>query len=179
MTFFRFLVTYWTQLTILIFAIGYVIKIILDFNIKKREIKFNFIHKERAEIIKQLHFDIIELSKEIQKMALAHQLTLMNQGPTNQQRKEVFGAITVLNKNIFETIEKNRIYFSDSFFSQLNTLVENVRDNIIMTSLDRNVILKDESKEYIFSDSATFLKYYEDEFPKIQVRLRNEFRRYL
>lgn len=179
MSFFKFIVTYWTQFTALILAIGYVIKVIFEFYIKTKEIKFNFIHKERAEIIKQLHLDLIELSKEVEKMALAHTLTYLNQGPTNKQREEVFHKIAKLNAKIYDEIERNRIYFSDNFFNQFDTLVKKVRDNFIMTSLDRNVILEDESKEYIFSDSASFLKYYKEEFPTLKLKLQKEFKRYL
>lgn len=84
----EFIIKYWAQATLFILAIGYVIKVILEFYIKKKEIKFNFLHKERAEVIKQLHLDIIQMSKEIELMALAHTLDKINQGPTNQERKD-------------------------------------------------------------------------------------------
>jgi hypothetical protein len=176
MTFFKLLIEYWAQSTVLILAIGYVIRVILEFYIKRKEIKFNFIHKERAEVIKQLHLDIIEMSREIELMALAHTL---NQGPTNKEREEVFHKIVKLNGKIYDTIERNRIYFSESFISQFDTLVKKVGDNFITTSLDKNVLIKDETKEYIFNDSALFLKYHKEEFPILKDRLQKEFKKYL
>lgn len=187
MAFLKILVEYWAQATVLILAIGYVLRVVLEFYIKRKEIKFNFIHKERAEVIKQLHLDIIEMSKEIELMALAHTLkslnphTLksLNQGPTNKEREEVFHKIATLNRSIYDNIDRNRIYFSESFVSQFETLVKKVRDNFIITSLDKNVLIRDQTKDYIFNDSESFLKYHEEEFPILKQRLQKEFKRYL
>jgi hypothetical protein len=54
-----------------------------------------------------------------------------------------------------------------------------VGDNFITTSLDKNVLIKDETKEYIFNDSALFLKYHKEEFPILKDRLQKEFKKYL
>jgi len=108
----EFLNKYWAQATVVIFAIGYVIKVILEFYIKKKEIKFNFLHTQRAEVIKQLHIDIVEMAKEIELMALAHTLDTINQGPTNQERKDLFHKIVKLNGQIHDKVDKNRIFFS-------------------------------------------------------------------
>lgn len=107
----EFIIKYWAQTTLLILGIGSVTKVILEFYFKKKEIKFNFLNKQRAEVIKQLHLDIIQLSKLIELMALAHTLNTINQGPTNQERKDLFHKIVVLNGKIHETFEKNRIFF--------------------------------------------------------------------
>lgn len=149
----KFLIEYWSQATVLLFAIGYILRVIFDFYIKKKEIKFNFIHKERAEVIKQLNLDIIELSKEIEFMALAHNLETINLGPTNQERNELVNKIIKLNGNIHETISKNNIYFPERFISRFDALVKNVNENIIFTSLDKNVIIKDDKKKYIFNNT--------------------------
>jgi hypothetical protein len=119
------------------------------------------------------------MSREIELMALAHTLNSINQGPTNKEREEVFHKIVKLNGKIYDTIERNRIYFSESFISQFDTLVKKVGDNFITTSLDKNVLIKDETKEYIFNDSALFLKYHKEEFPILKDRLQKEFKKYL
>ncbi|HEX8277903.1 MAG TPA: hypothetical protein VF540_04380, partial [Segetibacter sp.] len=105
MAFLKLLVDYRAQATILILAVGYLLRVILEFYIKRKEIKFNFIHKERAEVIKQLHLDIIELSKEIELTALAHTLKPLNQGPTNKEREEVFHKIATLNRRIYDNVD--------------------------------------------------------------------------
>lgn len=175
----EFIIKYWAQATLFILGIGYVLKVILEFYIKKKEIKFNFLHKERAEVIKQLHLDIIQISKEIELMALAHTLDTINQGPTNQERKELFHKIAMLNGKIRDTVDKNRIFFSNNFVLQFDKLFKNVTDNFILTSLDKNALNKDYKKEYVFNNSSLFLKYFEDEFPKLKNVLEKEFKKYL
>ena len=175
----EFLIKYWAQATVLIFAIGYVIKVILEFYIKKKEIKFNFLHKERAEVIKQLHLYIIEMSKEIELMALAHTLETINQGPTNQERKDLFHKIVKLNGKIHETVNTNRIFFSASFVLHFDKLFKNVNDNFILTSLDKNALINEDQKEYVFNNSSLFLNYYNYEFPKLKNILQKEFKKYL
>ncbi len=175
----EFIIKYWAQATVLIFGIGYVIKVILEFYIKKKEIKFNFLHKERAEVIKQLHLDIMEMSKEIELMALAHTLNTINQGPTNQDRKDLFHKIVLLNGKIRETVEKNRIFFSNNFVLQFERLFKNITDNFVLTSLNKNALNKDEEKEYVFNNSSLFLNYFNNKFPKLKNVLEKEFKKYL
>lgn len=38
----------WSQITVIIAAVGYLLKVILDFNIRKKEIKFEYLYKEKA-----------------------------------------------------------------------------------------------------------------------------------
>lgn len=44
----KYLSSNWSQITVLLAAIGYLVKIILDFNIRKKEIKFEYLYKEKA-----------------------------------------------------------------------------------------------------------------------------------
>ncbi|SJZ67604.1 hypothetical protein SAMN04488128_1011150 [Chitinophaga eiseniae] len=48
MRFLDFLSKNWSQITVVIAAIGYLLKVILDFNIRKKEIKFEYLYKEKA-----------------------------------------------------------------------------------------------------------------------------------
>lgn len=179
MNYLEYLIKYWSQVTVVIFAIGYLLKVIFEFKIKKEEIKFDFIHKERAAVIKQLHLDLTHLSKDISLMYMAHELKAINQGPTNEERKKLFHQIVKLNGKIYDTITLNKIYFPETFFSQFDNLFKNVNDNFILTSLDKNVLLNDENNEYIFNDSQKFLNYFKNEFHKLTDKLQKEFERYL
>ena len=49
MDFLKFISQNWAQIAIIIGAVGYFVKVILDFQIKKREIKFSFIYQEKTD----------------------------------------------------------------------------------------------------------------------------------
>jgi len=164
---------------VLLFSIGYIIKVIVDFYIKKKEIRFNFLHRERAEVIKQLHFDLIEMSKEIELLALAHTLDTINQSPTHQERKDLVRKIVELNGKIRGTVNKNSIFFLNSFVLEFEKLFKNVTNNFILTSIDKNALNKDTNTEYTFNNSSLFIKYFNDEFPKLKIVLEKEFKKYL
>lgn len=48
MKFVDFLTANWSQITVIIGALGYLLKLIFDFNIRKKEIKFEYLYKEKA-----------------------------------------------------------------------------------------------------------------------------------
>jgi hypothetical protein len=48
MKFIEFLSKNWSQIAVIIGALGYFIKVILDFNIRKREIKFEYVYAVKA-----------------------------------------------------------------------------------------------------------------------------------
>jgi len=48
MRFIDFLSKNWSQITVVIAALGYLLKVVLDFNIRKKEIKFEYLYKEKA-----------------------------------------------------------------------------------------------------------------------------------
>ncbi|EIJ39013.1 hypothetical protein JoomaDRAFT_2015 [Galbibacter orientalis DSM 19592] len=173
-----FLIKYWSQTTVLIFAFGYVLRTIFEFYIRKAEIKFTFIHKERAEIIKGIHLDIIKLSRELEFLALGHTLAEQNMGPTIEEGRNVFGKVLELNKKIKIKIEENEIYFSEKFISLFNELFTKISDNIILTSLNKN-LTKDSNQKFEFNNSELFFKYYKKEFPKLKKKLVKEYRRYI
>lgn len=81
----EYITNYWSQVSIVIFAIGYVIKTLWEVRLKEQEIKFNFIHSKRAEVIKDLYTNFSKLSKEVEKIFLAHNLSEIQQGPTNKK----------------------------------------------------------------------------------------------
>lgn len=65
MDFLKFLADNWSQVVVIIAALGYLIKIILDFNIKKREIKFEFIYKEKASAFREFLLSYQNLNAEL------------------------------------------------------------------------------------------------------------------
>ena len=174
----NFIVEYWSQLTILILAIGFLLKSIFNFYLKKQEIKFDFIHKERAQIIKKLHIDITRLSRQLEFLAMGHSLAKVKVGPTIKEGIEVFRKVVELNKEIKVTVEENKIYFSDNFIQLFDELFKNVSDNIILTSVNKN-LTQDSDKKFEFNDTENFFKYFNNGFPELERRLLVEFRKYL
>jgi len=68
----KFIVTYWAQITILLFGIGYVIKQIIAYFIKLKEIKFNTFHVKRANLIREIYRELIALMELIPTMNFLH-----------------------------------------------------------------------------------------------------------
>jgi len=64
--FFEFLSQYWSQIFIFIMAIGYILKILIDWNVKKTEIKFSTLTIERNETIKKFYKDFLYIQLKLQ-----------------------------------------------------------------------------------------------------------------
>lgn len=174
-----FLSKYWSQISVVVFAIGYIIKIFFDFYLKQKEIKYNYIHGKRVKVIMNLYAQLNELNQQIEKMALAHELTEVNAGPTNTERWEVFNKIINLNSNLKKEFEKHKLYFSKRFINQFEKHFKKVSDNFIMTSVNINPIVKDKDKEFVFSNSKKILHYFKWQYPLLKHRLEREFKKYL
>jgi|GEM_PF-6221398 len=178
MKIFDFLNKYWSQITVLILAIGYILRTIFNFYLKKAEIKFAFIHKERAEIIREIHLDLIKLTRDIDFLALGHTLARINAGPSIEEGRNIIGNVVELNNKIKIKVEESDIYFSDDFISLFNQLFSKIDDNIILTSLNKSLENKSNEK-FDFNNSELFLKYYKTDFPKLKHKLKIEYRKYL
>ncbi|UZD22973.1 hypothetical protein [Algoriphagus halophytocola] len=172
------LTEFWSQITVLIIGIGYILRTIFNFYLKRAELKFAFIHKERAEVIREIHIDLTKLSRDIDFLALGHTFAGLKAGPSIEEGRSIVGNVVDMKNKIKIKVEENEIYFSDNFISLFNQLFSKIDDNVILTSLN-NSISNCDNEKYEFNNSGLFLSYYETDFPKLKHKLKKEYRKYL
>lgn len=129
MKFIEFLSKNWSQITVVIAAVGYILKVILDFNIRKREIKFEYLYKEKASSFQEflivyqdfktlltqqsyrykynsITFAEFETSMNITKKELENKLNFLIMYCTGKERESLY---TVLNSCTFILYEIKKV----------------------------------------------------------------------
>jgi len=175
----KYLVTYWSQITLILLGIGYLIQQAVNYSLKLKEIRFSSLHLERAQVVRKLYSDLMALQKDIDAMHLAHELKPLDLGPTREEWLPIFQSMITRNRDIKEYFEMNRILFSKKFASKMNNLFIMVTRNFIITSANKNNIINDPSKDLILNDSLMFKKFYKSNFKELFTALEDEFRKYL
>ena len=72
MSFAEFLSKNWSQITVVLTALGAVIKIIFDFQIRKKEIKFEYLFKEKASSFQDFMICLQNFKTQLIKEAYIH-----------------------------------------------------------------------------------------------------------
>ena len=57
----QFIVSYWSQLTVLIGLLGYILKTIFDYCLKNKELRFKYYYELKAKKILEIYCKIVEL----------------------------------------------------------------------------------------------------------------------
>lgn len=93
----EFIINYWSQLTVLLGLIGYILKTVFDFRIKSKELRFKYYYEIKAKKIIEIYAKVVELQVIIDR------------------RKK--GNATNFESNIFKhRIELDRYYWESSFY---------------------------------------------------------------
>ncbi|KUY25525.1 hypothetical protein [Elizabethkingia ursingii] len=178
MDFFYYISNYWAQISIFIIAIGYLLKILLEFQIQKSQIKFNFIHAERVKVIKEIYKNFMNISKDLEFLALGHQLADLKQGPTRSEARDLMWRIIENNKLLKKNLDENKLYFSQKFTRKMDAFNDNIAKFCIIPSVNMSSSTS-ETSIVIYNDSKTFLKFYRKTFPRIEKAILRQFKKYI
>jgi len=170
---------YWAQITVVLMALSYLVQQFMSYRLRLKEIKFTSLHLERAGVVRKLYLDIKALQKDIELMKMAHYLHPRNMGPTREEWLPIFQRIMTRNKEIMDYFDSNSILFSRNFGRRMRKLNLMVTEKFVITSTDKNHIIKDPNKDLILTDSHIFNRYYHFGFMLLLRSLENQFRRYL
>lgn len=153
----------------------------LDAKLQEFNIKFSSLHSERADVIKNLYFKLIDLQSAMFNYTRRHHVVYENSDLEEKERMER------LNKTLKEFIDyylPNKIFFSESLSKKIDLLLENYWN----TSWDFNFykgIMNDKqtyTKEEInlnFNKYKELSKKVEKDFPPLINELENDFREIL
>ena len=96
----EFIINYWSQLTVVLGVIGYILKTIFDFRLKNKELRFKYYYELKAKKIIEIYSKIVEIQIIIDR------------------RKE--GDNKSFEGNIFKNrIELDKYYWESSFYLTL------------------------------------------------------------
>jgi hypothetical protein len=91
---------YWAQITVIIGAIGFLLKIIFEYRFKNRELKFRYFYELKSQKIIELYSKIVEIQIIIDR----HQ-----DGEASSFENNIFSKRIALDKYYWES----ELYFSD------------------------------------------------------------------
>ncbi len=63
----NFIINYWSQLTVLLGLLGYILKTISDYRLKEREVRSRYYYELKASKILEIHSRIVELQMIIDR----------------------------------------------------------------------------------------------------------------
>jgi hypothetical protein len=143
------LTTYWSQVTLILIAIGYLVKRILDNKSKKIEINHSLFQQNRINAVKMF------FSKYAKAELMWHQIAIFeilnNKIPTKEIDKIIFPFLNELEETLLEL----KIYFDaddHKYFEELTKGLLSINDKLISIYFDSNAEknLVKKSNEYSF-----------------------------
>jgi hypothetical protein len=115
-----FIVKSWSQIVILIGALGYILKIILDFTVKKKEIKYAYVYTEKARAFKEFTLSYQKLNESL--IETAFQFKYENTGFGDFEMR-----INGLHKELNNNINVLYIYCSEKEKEQLYRILNSCK----------------------------------------------------
>ena len=171
-----FIQLYWSQITLILIASGYLIQQILTYWLKLKEIRFNHLHLERVNLIRRLHNDLVIIERQLQFVSLAHDLSPLKMGPTREEWGKIYWEVIEKKKEIQIYFEKDKILFPEKFSKQIFFFLRMIDEKVIATSVNTNMS-EDKTQTVALYDSKTFKHYYNNGFKKLISSLEKEFRK--
>jgi hypothetical protein len=149
----------------------------LDLRLNDFNIRFSKLHQDRAEVIKELYYKVIELQSAMTIFTRRGQLILEDADKENEERVER------VNKGFYDYINfylPNKIYFDRKLAEKLDFLAKNYRDKSWNYGFLSNDIKKEnlpaEVYKEIRDEMKKISKFVDEEFPKVIEELEDEFR---
>jgi len=155
MNIYNFLSNNWSQILVIIGGIGYLLQVILNFIIKKREIKFEFLYKEKAFAFKEylleyqklkdeltrqssnfiygsIKFDQFEASIKSSIEALRSKLYLAYMFCTQKEKEDLFSILNTSSVIIYKVKAADSTNLADvlnSYYQKTNSVIEKLVKN--------------------------------------------------
>ena len=156
------IINYWSQIVILIGAIGYLLKLFFNFVIKKKEIKFTIFQKLRNEEVKSFYISFLEF-EEILKQYNARAFNGYNLDERFYDKLELSYKNLILDFSSLKLIS-NKKHFEE-IDNYLNKLFEvksrtSISDNDLRVGFDTKESSKrlDEDYNYLKEDFISLKK---------------------
>ncbi len=122
------LTTYWSQVTLILLALGYLIKRILDIKSKKTEVNHSLFQQNRIIAVKTF------FSKYAKAELMWHQLEIYDVFNKKLTAKEIDKIIFPHLNELKETLLELKIYFDDDchkYFEQLTKGILSINDRLL------------------------------------------------
>lgn len=139
----------------------------LEISKTEHQVKFTKLHTERGEIIKQIYQDFYDLEQKLEFM------TTLFQGSEWRTEKERDDIAIAKYREVYDRLERNRIYFSEELCEQLTSALE-LYHEIIKQMLNAESLAKYESDGtgYRFPDGQGSLDLWKDAERKTKNEIR-------
>lgn len=132
MNFFDFLSKNWSQIAVVIAAFGYLLKVVLDYKIKKREIKFQYLYAEKAKAFKDFSKGYENANAQFTQLAFRYGVKLIS-------FSDFESTVNSMKEELKDKLDSLKIYCSskeqDGLYSILNDFtfdmykVKNLNEN--------------------------------------------------
>ncbi|KJF44640.1 hypothetical protein [Draconibacterium sediminis] len=115
------LTTYWSQMTLVLLGIGYLIKRVLDIKLKKREINHDLFQRNRIGVVNRFFESYAQMELVWEHIAVYE---ILNRKYSTKEIDEIiFPSLNKLSNILFEL----KIYFAKSDMSNFEEVVEGMK----------------------------------------------------
>lgn len=152
----------------------------LDTKLNEFNIRFSSLHQERAEVIRQLYYKLVELQSSMFNLTRRAHLVINNAHKEEDERLERMNKALQDFNNYYLP---NKIYFNSEITNKLNNLSKEYWDkgwdySFISKQFKEGSIPRDLFDEY-FEKSKSISNIVEKDFVKLIEELENDFRQIL
>ncbi len=146
MTFWEYIAANWSQLSVLLGLIGYILKSIFDFILKKKEIKFIKLHELRAGKISEIFRSLANMEHSfVRYLNQVHSLSSL------QEEKKLLDTARASMQNFKKLIQINELYFDQN----TNEKLKNINESYSEALTNSYTIFKgDEDAEEIWREKG-------------------------
>ena len=168
MTFYEFIIQSWSQLTILLGALGYFLKIIFDFLLKKKEIKFIKLHELRAEKISAIFQSLAEMEHSFDRyLSQVHNLASL------EAEKKLLDTARASVNGFKKMIHINELYFDQNTNEKLKNIGKFYSDALLNSY---TIFESDEENEEIWRGKGErTLDSLDKKVSPVKQELKNQF----
>jgi hypothetical protein len=126
MTFYEFIIQNWSQLIILLGALGYILKTTFDFLLKKKEIKFIKLHELRAVKISAIFQSLAEMEHSFDRyLSQVHDLASL------EAEKKLLCTARASVNGFKKMIHINELYFDKSTNEKLKNISKSYSEALL------------------------------------------------
>ncbi|AGK97587.1 hypothetical protein [Clostridium pasteurianum] len=138
---------------------------------KEYEIKFSKLHEERAKVIRDLYYSLVEMESNYKILFELYIEKLIDYSPLNNIKKKIFDNISLFNNQY----KKNRIYFNNDICilcDEINVKFNKIKIGDFITCIENRTQID----EYQVKLSKSLL---DEDILKLRNKLEDEFRKIL
>jgi len=152
----------------------------LDLRLDEFNIQFSKLHQERAEIIKQIYYDIIDVQSH---MSIYLKPINPNSSGIDEEKHRRYLKVNEVIVKLINSYRPNKIYLAEGLAKKMDLILEDFINEIGAYTLFHKLSTQNKleffNTEKEVKTKSEMIKLVDEEFPKIIQEIEKEFRKLL